>query len=82
MRTTLTLDPDVSHMLEDWRSREHLTLKEAVNQALREGLARKQAGAPAVVPFQTGVVDLGKCRVPCLDSISNALSQAEGETFR
>ena len=81
MRIKLTLDPDVSHRLEDWRSREHLTFKEEVNQALREGLMRKQAGAPPSVEFRTRVADLGKCRITCLDSISAALSEAEGRAF-
>ncbi len=38
MRTTLTLDPDVALELKNKVETEHLTLKEAVNSALRAGL--------------------------------------------
>ena len=39
MRTTLSLDDDVAAQLEAWRAKEKLGLKEAVNRALRQGLA-------------------------------------------
>lgn len=38
MRTTLTLDPDVAQELKKRIESEHVTLKEAVNSALRAGL--------------------------------------------
>ena len=38
MRTTLTLDPDVAQDLKKKIETEHVTLKEAVNSALRAGL--------------------------------------------
>jgi hypothetical protein len=40
VRTTLTLDDDVARLLERVRKRRGITLKELVNKALREGLAR------------------------------------------
>jgi hypothetical protein len=39
MRTTLTLDPDVALMLKRRMERKNLTLKRAINEALRVGLA-------------------------------------------
>jgi len=39
MRTTLTLEPDVALKLSQRMKQEGLTLKQAVNQALRTGLA-------------------------------------------
>jgi hypothetical protein len=39
MRTTLTLDPDVAQKLKRRMADRKLTLKDAVNQALRAGLA-------------------------------------------
>jgi hypothetical protein len=39
MRTTLTLEPDVAQKLKRRMAEKKLTLKEAVNQALRAGLA-------------------------------------------
>jgi hypothetical protein len=82
MRTTLQLDSDVSVMLEDWRARAKLSLREAVNQALRESLARKQASWVGKGAFRTEVVDLGPCRISCLDSVEDALAQAESHTLR
>jgi len=38
MRTTLTLDPDVSMMLKKAIARDEVSFKEAVNNALRRGL--------------------------------------------
>jgi hypothetical protein len=42
MRTTLTLDPDVAQNLKKKIENENLSLKEAVNQALRAGLKLSQ----------------------------------------
>lgn len=39
MRTTLTLEPDVAQKLKRRMAERQLTMKEAVNQALRAGLA-------------------------------------------
>jgi hypothetical protein len=50
MRTTLTLEPDVALKLKRKMADQKLTLKDAVNQALRIGLAVKDA--PARVPFK------------------------------
>lgn len=38
MRTTLTLDDDVARLVEDAMYREHLSMKQVVNQALRQAL--------------------------------------------
>ena len=38
MRTTLTIDDDVAIALQRVRERDALTLKDAVNEALRRGL--------------------------------------------
>ena len=49
MRTTLTLEPDVALKLKRKMAEQKLTLKDAVNQALRLGLAAKDAPR---VPFK------------------------------
>jgi hypothetical protein len=49
MRTTLTLEPDVAQKLKRKISEKKITLKEAVNQALRAGLASEK---PATVRFK------------------------------
>lgn len=43
MRTTLTLDPDVARDLKKKVETEHVTLKAAVNAALRVGLRESKA---------------------------------------
>jgi len=50
MRTTLTLEPDVALKLKRKMAVKKLSLKAAVNQALRAGLAVEDA--PARVPFR------------------------------
>lgn len=83
MRTTLTLDPDIERMLEKIRKRKNLTLKEAVNSALREGLVRlEETDRPTGTSFRTRVVNLGNCRLNQLDSIPDALALGEGDDFR
>ena len=57
MRTTLTLEPDVALKLKRKMAEQKLTLKDAVNQALRVGLAAKDA--PARVPFKVIPWDSG-----------------------
>lgn len=55
MRTTVNLDDDVAAALAALRSERSLTLSEAVNQAVREGLARPTAQAR----FHQRSADLG-----------------------
>lgn len=49
MRTTLTLDPDVEHMLDEEAHRQRRSFKQVVNDAIRRGLApgAKRSAAPA-----------------------------------
>ena len=48
MRTTVTLDDDVARLLLDAQHRDRATFKQALNDALRRGLAQ---GTPAVAPY-------------------------------
>ena len=80
MRTTVTLEDDVAAALAKLEKQEGITLKEAINMAVRAfvaGRTRKPAGAS----YQTPSVDLGRCLVS-LDDVAEALSVAEGEDFR
>lgn len=82
MRTTLTLDADVSARLERLRKEQALSLKQAVNTALREGLDHLDRPAPGERnPFRTRSVDLGTCRVHRLDDVAEALARAEGDDW-
>ena len=67
MRTTLTLDPDVAMKLKKTMADKKLTLKETVNQALRNGLKeaeKEKKRAPfKVIPHSFGFkpgIDLNK----------------------
>jgi hypothetical protein len=44
VRTTLTLDPDVTRMLEEEAHRQRKPFKQVVNEAIRRGLAPRPAG--------------------------------------
>jgi hypothetical protein len=81
MRTTLTLDPDVSVELDSVRRKQGLSLKDAVNDALRRGLRAMAEGDKPASAFVTKSVDLGLPRLP-LDDVAEALATAEGESFR
>jgi len=80
MRTTLTLDSDVSIQLEALRRSQGLSLKDAVNHALRRGLRAMAEGDKPREAFVTKSVDLGLPRVP-LDDIAEALAASEVEGF-
>lgn len=82
MRTTLTLDDDVSALLERLVRNGKRSFKEVVNDALREGLRRLEAKPHAGTPYETRAVSLGKCRLSNLDDVAEALASAEGESFR
>lgn len=81
MRTTLTLDDDVAAQLEQLRRKEHVKLRDLVNDALRRGLRTRQQTAP---PHKvvTRVFRTGRCLLPNLDDISEVLAYAEGEAFK
>jgi hypothetical protein len=81
MRTTLTLDPDVSIELEALRRKQGLSLKDAVNGALRRGLRAIAEGPKPRSAFVTKSVDLGLPRLP-LDDVAEALAATEGDDFR
>lgn len=82
MRTTLTLDDDVAAALERLRKARKLSLKRAVNETLRRGLAQANAPRPERARARTRVVSLGRCLVGNVDNVSEVLARAEGESFR
>jgi hypothetical protein len=82
MRTTLSLDDDVAALLERVREASGASLKDVVNAALREGLVKLSARPARPRRFRTKAVDCGKCYLPNLDNVSEALAAAEGESFK
>lgn len=57
MRTTVTLDPDTVALLHRRMQERHLSFKDAVNDAIRAGLA--EAGGGPREPFRTRTAALG-----------------------
>jgi hypothetical protein len=80
MRTTITIEPDVASRLKSRMRAGGVTLKRAVNDALRAGLAAKERPAPkkrfAVKPQRGGImpgIDV--------DKINQLLDELEVEEF-
>ena len=81
MRTTLTLDYDVAAAIEQLRRTRTASLKQLVNQALREGLKQMLTPPKRGTAFRTQSVALGRLRIGTIDNVAEALSIAEGESF-
>lgn len=79
MRTTLTLEPDVALKLKRRMAAKKLTLKAAVNQALRAGLAVEDA--PTRVPFRVVPHSFGFKPGIDLDKLGQLADQLEAEDF-
>jgi len=82
MRTTLTLDDDVATALERLRKNRDKSLKDLVNEALRRGLDSMRARSRRRGHFSTRAVALGRCRIGSIDSVADAPSVAESESFK
>lgn len=82
MRTTLTLDDDVAAALERLRKARKLSLKAAVNESLRRGLAQMSVASAARARVRTRTTSLGRCLIGNVDNVSEVLARAEGESFR
>lgn len=79
MRTTITLDDDNARMLEELRRRAPRSFKDAVNDAIRAGLAvllarpKARGGRYVIEPIAA------EPRVTNVDNIAEILSVSEGE---
>lgn len=82
MRITLTVDKDVAAALERLRKARKVSLKEAVNEALRRGLGQIAAPPSSRRPRRTRTVSLGRCLVGNVDNVSEVLAAAEGASFK
>lgn len=58
------------------------TLKDVVNDALREGLKQMSAPPARQRPYRTPSSDLGTCLIGNIDNIAEALEIAEGPGYR
>ena len=80
MRTTLTLDDDVTSRLEHEQRRRRIGFKALVNEVLRAGLDALDSTPRRRDHFSTRGFDLGPSLIGSLDNIEEVLSRAEGET--
>ena len=69
-------------MIERLRKTRRQSMKDIVNEALREGLKHIAAPPRHRRPFRTETVDLGRCLPGAVDNITEVLAVAESETFR
>lgn len=81
MRTTLTLDDDVTVQIERLRRARDASLKDIVNEALRRGLRDMSTAQRKRRVFRTRVFQMGKPLIN-IDNVSEALAYLEGEGFR
>jgi adenine C2-methylase RlmN of 23S rRNA A2503 and tRNA A37 len=81
MRTTLTLDDDVTVQIERLRRVRDASLKDIVNEALRRGLRDMSTAQRKRRVFRTRVFQMGKPLIN-IDNVSEALAYLEGEGFR
>lgn len=82
MRTTLTLDDDVAARLDRLREARTDSFKAIVNELLRRGLDALDRQAEERPPYRLEPHDSGRCRLPDLDSLHDALVFGEGESYR
>ena len=82
MRTTLTLDDDVTARLERELRKQRVPFKRLVNEVLRAGLDALHAPRRRRAPFSTRGFNLGPSLVGSLDNIEEVLSRTEGEDHR
>lgn len=81
MRTTLTLDDDVTVQLERLRHARNASLKDIVNEALRRGLQDMSAPPRRRKAFRTRAFHMGKPLIN-IDNVAEALAYLEGEGFK
>jgi plasmid stability protein len=84
MRTTVTLDDDLAIRLERHRTRHGESFKQALNEAVRAGLATLEEERADAVPqvSQTRPLPLGRRLVGSIDNVGEVLAIAEGEDYR
>ena len=76
MGTTVTLDPDTRRLVERFMVERGLSFKQALNEAIRRGLAPGEAAVPPTRPVRMGTprVDLTKALSVAADLEDGALA--------
>jgi hypothetical protein len=78
VRTTVTLDPDSEALIRKLMDKRGLSFKEAVNQAIRAGLAPRPRGKD----FRTPTFRMGPSKVPLDRALGLAGELEDAETAR
>ena len=82
METTLTIDDDVAVQLERLRRERNASLKDIINEALRQGLRDMMATAKPRKPFRTMSVDAGEMLLTDIDNVAEVLARVEGDAYK
>ena len=83
MRTTLTLDDDISVQITRIREERKMSLRDTVNVAMRMGLMQMvNATKTKRKAYKTPVFHATRCSVGNLTSTAEMLAVAEGENHR
>ena len=81
MRTTITLDEDVTAKLKAEMRKTGKSFKETVNETLRVGLLSRQQ-APRRKPFKVKARDLGLKPGYSLDKVWDLIEEVEGPDYK
>ena len=81
MRTTITIDDDIIKRIASIAEHEGRTRRDVLNDVLRQGINAMHRRPTEKKPFRTASKDLGRCLIPSIDNVAEALSVAEGEGF-
>jgi len=82
MRTTLTIEDDVAIRLERLRERRGESFKAVLNDVLRRGLEAVDRPSHERPRYRIQPHHAGRCYLPNLDSVHDALVFGEGEAYR
>ena len=83
MRTTVTLDDDLAIRLERHRTQHGESFKQALNEAVRAGLAKlEERGNAEPEVRRTRPLPLGRRLAGSIDNVSEVLAITEGEDYR
>jgi len=78
MRTTIVIDDDIIINVKRIAASRGESKRKVINDLLRKGLER-QKNDRGIAPYETPGTDLGACRYPHMDDISEVLAVVEGE---
>ena len=81
MRTTVTIDDDLLKQIESIAQQEGRSRGEVLNDTLRHGMRAMTQRTTGSRKQATETRDLGRCLVPSLDNVADALAVAEGDDF-